>query len=71
MRKQVITCTVVAVGLVLTAQARLTAQADRRTENVVLITLDGARWQEIFSGLDEELVRAAAPKDVDITTLPV
>lgn len=39
--------------------------ADRRTEHVLLVTLDGARWQEIFSGLDENLVRATAPTDSD------
>jgi hypothetical protein len=43
--------------------------AEGRTDNVVLVTLDGARWQEIFSGLDERLLRAAAPKDIDITSL--
>lgn len=35
----------------------LSAQAQRKTENVVLITLDGARWQEIFGGFDGELYK--------------
>lgn len=35
----------------------LGAAAQRQTENVVLITLDGARYQEMFGGLDAELYR--------------
>ncbi|MCD9185121.1 MAG: hypothetical protein LUM44_01710 [Pyrinomonadaceae bacterium] len=31
--------------------------AQRKTENVILITLDGARWQEIFGGFDSELYK--------------
>ncbi|MGE5192370.1 MAG: alkaline phosphatase family protein [Deltaproteobacteria bacterium] len=30
--------------------------APRKTENVVLITYDGLRWQEVFSGCDETLL---------------
>ncbi len=41
-----------------------------RADNVVLVTLDGARWQEVFSGLDESLLRASVPRGSDITTLP-
>ena len=35
-------------------------------ENVVLITVDGARWQEVFSGMDESLLRSTLPKDADV-----
>lgn len=46
----------------------LTGQAQRKTENVILITLDGARTQEIFGGFDAPLYRkiekGAAEKDV-------
>jgi hypothetical protein len=42
-----------------------------RTGSVVLVTLDGVRWQEIFGGLDESLLRATTPKDTDIRTLRV
>jgi hypothetical protein len=31
--------------------------AQHRTENVVLVTLDGWRWQELFTGADSALVR--------------
>jgi hypothetical protein len=31
--------------------------SDLKTENVLLITLDGLRWQELFSGADDQLIR--------------
>jgi hypothetical protein len=34
----------------------LKAQVKNRTENVVIVTLDGMRWQEVFNGVDEILV---------------
>lgn len=61
--------TVIAVALAMSTMTG-TAQT-RRTENLVLVTLDGARWQEVFTGLDESLLRATSPKGVDITRLPV
>lgn len=42
-----------------------------RAENVVLVTIDGARWQDVFTGMDESLLRATIPKDTGVTTLPV
>lgn len=36
-------------------QAESAAQ-QRSTENVILITIDGLRWQEVFSGADESLI---------------
>jgi hypothetical protein len=42
-----------------------------RAGNVVLVTLDGVRWQEVFGGMDESLLRATEPKGTDVTTLPV
>jgi Sulfatase len=35
-------------------------QSQRATENVILITLDGLRWQEVFSGADPVLIRTEA-----------
>ena len=32
------------------------AQSGRVTENVVLVTLDGLRWQELFTGADSSLI---------------
>src|SRR5215204_3859632 len=43
--------------LILFAFLCLHAAAQRKTENVILITLDGARRQEIFGGLDRELYK--------------
>ncbi len=34
-------------------------------ENVVLITIDGVRWQEVFSGADESLLQEPWTKDVE------
>ena len=32
--------------------------AERKTENLILITLDGVRYQELFGGLDLEILKA-------------
>jgi len=37
--------------------AGLSAQPSRKTENVILITFDGFRWQEVFGGADSSMVR--------------
>src|SRR5688500_5738489 len=34
--------------------------ADRRTEFVMLVTSDGLRWQELFTGPDDRLIDADA-----------
>src|SRR5262245_6615164 len=36
--------------------APATGQRELRTKNVVLVTLDGLRWQELFGGADSTLV---------------
>jgi hypothetical protein len=43
------------------------AGPDRATQNVILVTLDGLRWQELFGGADESLINAdfGGVKDVD------
>lgn len=46
-------------SVLLEAQAsKLEAQAAPATENVVLIMIDGVRWQEVFSGADAALMSA-------------
>lgn len=45
----------VVLGLLLAA-ARATCAADLKTQNVVLITTDGLRWQEVFTGAERELI---------------
>jgi hypothetical protein len=38
----------------------------RRTENLVIVTMDGMRWQEVFGGIDSALLNNAAyTKDKD------
>ena len=32
--------------------------AERKTKNLILITLDGVRYQELFGGLDLEILKA-------------
>jgi hypothetical protein len=51
-----------AVTLAALLAATGTQAADRQTENVVLITLDGVRIQEIFGGLDEAVAREVVKK---------
>ncbi|MBI2477166.1 MAG: AP protein, partial [Planctomycetia bacterium] len=42
--------------LVAAACLRSVSAADRHTTNVVLITIDGLRWQDLFTGADERLI---------------
>ena len=32
-------------------------QAQTKTENIILVTLDGLRWQEVFGGADSTLLK--------------
>jgi hypothetical protein len=48
------------------------ARADdphRRTENVIVVTLDGFRWQEVFMGADETLLDAKSGGVRDVVNL--
>ena len=36
--------------------AAITAQQKNQTENIIIVTLDGMRWQEIFGGADQALL---------------
>ena len=44
------------VGALTLPELRADDSPRRKTQNVVLITYDGLRWQEVFSGCDETLV---------------
>jgi len=56
------------VALLLALTANTAAQ--NRTENVILVTLDGARAQEVFGGLDLDVLKAVTKKGpVEETTL--
>src|SRR3954469_18559929 len=47
---------VLIVGLAALAAAVVTAQQPPRAANVLVVTLDGMRWQEVFGGLASELL---------------
>ncbi|MEQ1762237.1 MAG: phosphoglyceromutase [Pyrinomonadaceae bacterium] len=47
------------IALVVFAFSTLSVPAQSKTENVILITLDGARLQEMFGGLDADIFRSA------------
>src|SRR3954452_5578393 len=34
----------------------LTTFSQRKTENLVIVTLDGMRWQEVFGGVDSAII---------------
>lgn len=44
--------------------------SDRQTQNVILVTIDGLRWQEVFRGAEERLISESdgGVKDVKATT---
>ena len=42
------------------------ALAASGTSNVILITLDGVRTQEIFGGLDLDVLRSMVPRDAKV-----
>jgi hypothetical protein len=52
---------------ILFAHAAAASEAARKTENVVVVTLDGFRWQEVFSGADESLLdsKMGGVRDLD------
>lgn len=54
-----------------TAAVAVDAQNDTRRDNVVLITLDGARVQEIFGGMDLEILRSTLRPEQVAEDLPV
>jgi hypothetical protein len=58
----------VAVAAIAAALCIMLDAQGRKTERVVLVTLDGARWQDVFTGVDEALLRTVTPKDVDVRT---
>lgn len=55
---------IAAAGIVAVAQAQAPSSSSAlKTRNVILITLDGARTQEIFGGLDDEIFKAVLAKE--------
>jgi len=54
-----------AIVVVVLAGAAGSAGAQRADRNVVLIMLDGVRWQEVFSGADSLLIHSSAGGSAD------
>lgn len=54
------------VGFAATIQAQATSTAqlspERRSKNVVVVMLDGLRWQEVFHGADQKLINKKGPR---------
>jgi len=51
--------TVVGLDLALTGLAQ--APVAHKTENVIVVMIDGMRWQEVFRGADPELIKTLGP----------
>lgn len=45
------------ISVLLLCSCGLLPAQERKTENLVIITLDGFRWQEMFQGADQDLLR--------------
>ena len=45
------------LAIVLLSSVSSSGQVKNKTENVILITLDGFRWQEVFTGADSSLMK--------------
>ncbi len=46
----------------LVAQAGAQAPVAHKTENVIVVMMDGLRWQEVFRGADPELIKTLGPE---------
>ncbi|TWR29603.1 phosphoglyceromutase [Mucilaginibacter pallidiroseus] len=51
--------------LVLAASALTVTAQNRQTKNLIIVTLDGMRWQEVFRGADSGLVNSKYTSDKD------
>jgi hypothetical protein len=49
--------------------ARVPGGADLKTRNVVLITTDGLRWQEVFTGAEKELINKQVGGVADVKAI--
>src|SRR5437660_12545372 len=52
--KRIVTASIIGAALLLPSSIQ--AAANRKTQNVILITFDGLRWQEVFTGAQEALI---------------
>ncbi|HVZ82606.1 MAG TPA: hypothetical protein VG893_02945 [Terracidiphilus sp.] len=58
--------TALACGVLMTMACGMRGQAQalaqHKTENVIVVMLDGMRWQEVFRGADPELIKTLGPE---------
>jgi hypothetical protein len=52
-------------GLVFGLTVAAQAPGAHKTQNVIVVMMDGMRWQEIFRGADAELIKAPGPDSLD------
>ena len=57
----------ISIVMVLLISMSMEAQQDKNP-NVFLITLDGVRWQDVFTGMDTVLLNSAYTQDKDVLT---
>jgi Type I phosphodiesterase / nucleotide pyrophosphatase len=57
----------VLIALLLAFAAPLSAQQSQLSHNIILVTLDGFRWQELFTGADSTLIRGRFVRDTAAT----
>lgn len=69
MVKQLLSLMLVCVTLGVAAAVQPAARAKAKAENVLVVTLDGFRWQELFSGADETLMEAKSGGVKDVPGL--
>ncbi|WP_263358706.1 alkaline phosphatase family protein [Acidicapsa ligni] len=53
--------TIASATLTIAPNAAAQAAAARKTQNVIVVIIDGMRWQEVFKGVDPELIKTVGP----------
>src|SRR5271157_212147 len=62
LRKPLCAALLAGMALFFTLPATTQTLATNKTENVIVVMLDGLRWQEVFRGADPELLRTPGPE---------
>lgn len=65
--KKALAQSIVVCLILVVANLNTVAAAGRNTDNIILITIDGLRWQDLFTGADERLINreSGGVRDVD------
>ena len=59
--KQALLCLLIVLSFGYAMPGTAQSQATHKTENVIVVMIDGMRWQEIFRGADPELLQTLGP----------